>query len=74
MSESRIYAVTPIDAMATPEPRLVEAISQGQALRHVTRGMFKVEAVSAKAAVDAMRSGIEVEQAGVVDSEGGHTD
>lgn len=77
MSDTRIYAVTPKDATATPEPRLIEASSRSQALRHATVGMFDVRPASAKETVAAMSAGIQVEIAGAeppVDSEGGHTD
>jgi hypothetical protein len=64
MSDTRIYTVTPKDATATPEPRLIEASSRSQALRHATEGMFEVRPASAKETVAAMSSGIQVEIAG----------
>lgn len=64
MSKTRIYAITPTDATATPEPHLVEANSPGQALKHVTRSMFKVAVASGKNVADAYKAGLEVEIAG----------
>lgn len=64
MSDTRIYAVTPKDAGATPEPRFIEASSRAQALRHATEAMFEVRPASAKETVAAMKSGIPVEVAG----------
>ena len=69
MTATRIYSITPTAAAAKPEPRLVEASSQGQALRHVTGSMFKVETVSAKEAVDAIKSGIQVEVANAAEND-----
>ena len=76
MSNTRIYSVTPKDANATPEPRLIEASSKGQALGHATKGMFDVAVASGKDVAVGIKAGIEVEKAGElpVDSEGGHAD
>lgn len=77
MSDTRIYSITPTDATATPEPRLIEAGSRAQALRHATEGMFKVEVASGKEVAAGMRAGIQVEIAGIelpIDSAGGHPD
>jgi hypothetical protein len=77
MSDTRIYTVTPTDAGATPEPRLIEASSKGQALRHATAGMFEVRPASGKEVAAGMKAGIQVEIAGCelpIDSSGGHAD
>lgn len=64
MTVTRIYSITPTDANATPEPRLIEASSKGQALRHATASMFAVKVASGKDVATGTKAGIEVEVAG----------
>jgi hypothetical protein len=59
MSTERIYLVTgPAEKVS-----LVKAGNQSQALRHVARNTFKVEAASAVQVADLMVAGVGVEQA-----------
>lgn len=62
MPETRIYSIhepTEIDI----RPRLVRAISQAQALRHVAEGRFRVEVAKQEDIVSLMTDGVTVETA-----------
>lgn len=56
---TRIYVVT----NGAAEPRLVKASTPAQAIRHVTRPMYKAEVASQDALVAALTKGVKVETA-----------
>lgn len=58
--QTRIYAVRA--ANGEGKPRLVEATSQSQAIRHVTGDLFSAEVVRAKDLAHLMSTGTKVEQ------------
>lgn len=68
MTTTRIYTVT--DTSSEEPPRLVRAISQAHAIKHVTRP-FKAEVASQDTLVRLLGDGIEVENAGAGDRQEG---
>lgn len=64
MSKTRIYAVTPSDVNSQVAPRLIEAPSPGQAIKHAARDVFTVKVASGKEVAAGMKAGIEVEVVG----------
>jgi len=58
---TRLYIVT---GSGAPAPRLVEATSPAQALRHVARDVFRVAIAGSLDVARLMREGVDVEQAG----------
>ena len=63
MSSTRIYIVTTKDKVEPLDVRLVDAATQGQAIRHVTKDLFTAKTASAKETVDLMNKGYKVEVA-----------
>lgn len=61
MSKTRVYAVDPVDANSQLAPRLIEANSPGQAVKHAAKDVFKVKVASGKEVADGVRAGLEVE-------------
>lgn len=56
---TRIYLVT----NGASDPRLVKAANQAQAIRHVTKPLYKAEVASQEALVAALSKGTKVEEA-----------
>lgn len=61
MSATRIYVVTRAGSLDT---RLVEAVSQAQALRFVAEDEFVIKVANTKDVATAMAHGVELETAG----------
>lgn len=61
MAVTRIYIVTRAGSLDT---RLVEAVSQAQALRYVAEDEFVIKVAGTKDVATAMRHGVELETAG----------
>lgn len=61
MSKARIYIVE--DGTTTTAPRLVRAISQSQAIKHVTKP-YRATVASQDQLVEALDNGVKVENAG----------
>ena len=63
--DTRFYKVV----NGTAQPRLVEAASAAQALRHVTTPLYQVSVANERDIVTLMRDGVQVEVAGAEPSE-----
>lgn len=63
-SKTRIYAVEPVDASSQVSPRLIEAPSPGQAVKHAAKDVFTVKVANGKQVADGIKAGIEVETVG----------
>lgn len=61
MTATRTYVVTPVDSSI--EPRLVEATSQAQALRHVALDTLGVKVAGGIEVARLMESGVQLEKA-----------
>ena len=57
---TRLYVIT---GPGTPSPRLIEASTPAQALRHVARDVFTVAVAGSLEVAQLMRSGVSVERA-----------
>ena len=66
MSKARIYIVDDGDSKAPP--RLVRAISQSQAIKHVTKP-FTASVATQDQLIEAMDNGVKVENAGAEDAQ-----
>ncbi len=64
-NNSRIYIVN----MKGSKPKLVDAITAAQALRHVAKGVITTKVATAKETAELMKQGIELETAGDQDVE-----
>jgi len=63
MSKTRIYSIAPTNAQQGTLPRMVEAGTAAQALRHVVTGMFAIAVAGSLDVVKYMESGGKVEKA-----------
>lgn len=59
--QTRIYIVRP--TKADGQPRMVEAASQSQAIRHVVSGEYEAAVANTKQLASLMASGVKVESA-----------
>lgn len=66
MTKARIYIVE--DGEPASAPRLVRAISQSQAIKHVTRP-FKAAVATQDQLIEALDNGVKVENAGAEDAQ-----
>jgi len=62
---SRIYIVS----LKGAKPRLVDAVTAPQAIRHVAKGLITTKVATAKETAELMKQGIELEVAGEQDEQ-----